>query len=654
MRKVDVLTVFRKEMTDLLRDRRSVIATIVLPMLLFPILLFGSKRLEELRAGRLDEETVVVSLSGSQRGVETLIEADPFLERRDVADPEKALRRDEIQAALLLPGALPSPGGAAVVVTLYYDESDELSRLARERLNGHLETWRESLQAERLAAIEAPADVRDVLDLEMTNIASEARMAGGRLGKVFPMMLVFLLLNGAAYAAVDLFSGEKERKTLETLLTSLADRRSVVLGKFLTVFVVAETSTVLFVLSNLVSTKLGLTGAEAGRTTLALSPGVALIVFVVTLPLGILMSAILSYLSSCARTYREAQTLILPFTFGAILPAALGTLPGIRIDSVVAVVPVANVSVAVREALIGHFPPLPLAVVIVSNLAYAAWVLSRAARLFDGEAVILGSSSAIPTLFRRERPLVREAMIFYSAELLALYYIGSSLQAKNLMVGLFITLYGMLLVPSLLFARYHRLPLRAAFSLRRAPALTLVAALLMAPGTLLVANGLFRLQSRFVPVPEELFSSMEGLLGSSDRSVLLTFFLVALSPAICEEILFRGLLLGRLRRAMAPWRAALAGGLLFGLFHLSIYRILPTAFMGITAGALVLLSGSIFPAMVLHGTYNGMVIFGEHFDVLRRLDGHDPSLIAIAALLGIGGIVLLLHGRRAGNSVPTP
>lgn len=628
----------------MLRDRRSVIASIILPVLLFPVLLYGSRRLEELRENQLSDEPVTVALSGSLLPLEERIDADPLLVRADRTDPRRALEDGAVQAGLELPGRLPDPGGDPAEIVVYYDESEELSRLALRRVEGVVDSLRESLQRERLDAIEAAPEILAVIDFEETNLASEERMAGGKLGAGIPIFLVFLLLNGASYAAVDLFSGEKERKTIETLLTSLADRRSVVTGKFLAVFTVAELTTVLFILSNLVSSLLGLTG-EMGRESLAISPLTALILFAVTMPLGAFVSAVLVYVASHSNSYREAQTLILPITFAAVVPAVLGVMPGVRLASVICLVPIANVTVAVREGLVGNFPILPLALVFVSNLVYAGWVLARATRFLESEALILGPSAAEPVLIHGERSLVRQVVVFYFAELLALYYIGSAIQAENLMGGLLITLWVMILVPSLLFARWHRIPFSDAFSLRPARITAFIGAVLLAPATLLLANAAFRLQSRFVPVPDELFAEMEGLFNVQEGNLALIFFAIAISPGICEEMLFRGLLLGRFRRQMPPWRAVVLGGFLFGLFHLSIYRILPTALMGTVAGTLVVATGSIFPAMGLHAAYNGIVVLSGRWEWLASLEEFDLPVVGGAILLAAVGAALLFLGR---------
>ncbi len=637
----DTGIVFRKEAIDILRDRRSIIATIVFPIAFFPVLLFGQQRLEEMREKGLEDETVWVAIDGSDRSFRKRIEEDHLIEIRETSNFEQSIRREELQASVILPATFPTKGNSSTEISILYDGSKELSRLARERIRDHVDSWRGELRRERLQEIGAPADLDLVVDVEETNIASEERMAGSKFGRIFPIFLVLILMNGASVIAVDLFSGEKERRTIETLLTSLADRRSVVAGKFLAVVLMAITSVILFLVSNFVAIKLGLTGGAAARASLELSPGTGLVVVLVTLPLAIFLSAVLVLTASHARTYREAQTLLMPIMLLSIVPAAIALLPGIRLDSVAAFAPIANVSLAVREALLGNFPVLPLIAVFLSNAICAVIVLRKAVSYLESEAVVLGPAPSISPARGADRSLVREVNVFYFIQLLLLYYVGSTIQAYDLLSGLLLTLWGLLLIPSLLFARYYQLPYLDTFRLRLPAVGHVVAAALLALPTLFAANLMFHLQSRFLPVPEQLFKEMEGLLDIGGGGLPMLLFAIAVSPGICEELFFRGLILGRHERGMEPWKAILVGGLFFGLFHLSIYRLLPTAIMGIVAGVLAYRSRSIVPPMVLHILYNATVLLGGRFEGLALIDEVSTQTVVGALLLGAAGITLL-------------
>jgi sodium transport system permease protein len=649
MNRRDTLLVLRKEMLDLIRDRRSIFAMIVFPLVIHPILIFGSARLAEYGKSRMRDQALVVVAEGGGEGLRERIYSESLIEPLRARDPGEAVREGRADIGLVLPESLAADGESAPEAVLYYDASRDLSREGVDRIKTIIEEYKKDVRQERLQKLGA-TELADVLPVEELNVATEERMTGGKLGKLAPFLIVFLLLNGASFAAVDLFAGERERKTMETLLTSLADRSAIVAGKFFAVVISALTATVLFLSSSFLFTRIGWIGDPGLRDSWAVSPVSALVVFLVSLPLAFLVSALLVLISSHARTYREAQTLLLPFLFLTIVPAAASLAPGIRLESIVSIVPIANVAVAVRESLLGNFPLPFLALVIASNSLAAYFVLRAARGFLSGERAFLGEARHDPMRPSVSGPKVRQAMVFYAIEILVLYYIGSYVQAKSLLPGLFFTLWGLLLVPTLVFARAERLDFRRDLSFRLPTLPHALAGVLLAPGALLAATLLFRLQSRVLPVPEDLMESFDKLLGGGEGGMALILLAVAVSPAVCEEVLFRGLLLGQHRRVLSGPRAALLGGLLFGFFHLSVYRILPTALLGTAAGMLVLRTGSILPAMILHAVYNGLsVVAAKGEGYWGGVEALSEEWILVAVTAAAIGLAMLRRGWGGGR-----
>ncbi len=644
MKSRDVGIVFRKELLDLLRDRRSILATIVFPIALFPLLMFGSSRIQQVGERNLSLEVLAVSVEDATHQLEARLRSDTSLVVRAVDDPRAAIARREIFGAVVVNEPIPGPGEDPVRVTILMDDTAERSEVASNRLREHVETWQSELQAARIESIGATGGLVRAVEWESINLASEARMAGDSLGRFMPILLLFLLMNPASVAATDLFSGEKERKTIETLLTSKADRRSIVMGKFLTVILVAVLSTLLFLASSLFFSRVGAVPDDALMATLSLSVPSLLVVILVSIPLAIFLSAILVLVAAQAKSYKEAQTLLLPIMLAALLPAAASLLPGIRIDSIVALVPIANTALAMREALVGNFPVIPLALVILSNALYAGFVLMQAVSYIESEESILGERPPAPG--DDTAGAAKEATLFGLATLLLFYYVGVRLQAADLLSGLLVSLWGIILGAAILFAAVKKLPAREAFALRAPRPLALAGAVLLAMPTLFAAHGLFALQSLFVPVPEQLFEAMEQMMDLGNGSLPLLVFAIAVSPGICEEAFFRGLVLGRYREARMPaWKAIFFSALLFGLFHLSIYRILPTATMGAVAGWLTWRTRSIFPAMLFHTLYNGTLVLGETYDFPGESLPTSPVWIAsLVAAAVLGALAIASNG----------
>jgi sodium transport system permease protein len=161
-------------------------------------------------------------------------------------------------------------------------------------------------------------------------------------------------------------------------------------------------------------------------------------------------------------------------------------------------------------------------------------------------------------------------------------------------------------------------------------------------------------QDKVLPIPEEFIEMMESLISTDSNNpfwILALLFIIALSPAICEEILFRGVITSGLRRVLSGWATVLVVGILFGLFHMSVYRVLSTGLTGILLTYFVVRSGSIFLPMIAHFLNNAVAILIDAKHIPKswveyiETSGIDESgfpltWIAIAVVIFIAGIVM--------------
>lgn len=234
-----------------------------------------------------------------------------------------------------------------------------------------------------------------------------------------------------------------------------------------------------------------------------------------------------------------------------------------------------------------------------------------------------------------------EAMTLFSIIVLLLFFAATPLQRRDLVSGLLMTQWAVLLGATLVFLRTQNVDFRKALGLCRPSGGSLLAAVLMGASAWLLVSGLVELTlGRIFPV-HEIADDMRRTLMSSPRALGFDLFLIAVSPAVCEELLFRGAILSGLRRGLGPWGAAIACGLLFGLFHLHFVKILPTALLGVMLSWLVLASGSIVPAMVFHFLNNAAAVlltrFGldEALGLSSRTGRLALAIAAVAFLIGV-------------------
>jgi sodium transport system permease protein len=465
-------------------------------------------------------------------------------------------------------------------------------------------------------------------------------------------MAVFVLLGGASYAALSAFAGERESGTLETLLVQPCPSISIAVAKFAAVLLTGTLTLVLNAASVLVCLHFGLgtlPGAAAGGPGLIVDAGRLLSAAFLFLPAAVFLCAVLCLVCGRARTFREGQQMLLPLMLLALVPTVPATQPDVALDPILAAVPLCGPALALRDALRGEISLPITAWMFVANCGWAALVLTRLSGILDAERVMQHRDNADEIALRRVQS--RNALRWAVVAVFAVYLVGSTLQTWDVALGLAATLWLLLLPLAFLSARgtasRANESVAQALWLRLPNPLHALGALLLAPALVLAARKIFELQMKVLPIPSS-FGEVELFSANMQHKTFWMLALVALSPAICEEMFFRGALLSGLRRDLSRWRVVAWEMALFGAVHLSIYRFVPTALLGGVLTLCVLRARSIVPAMLLHGAYNALLVLQQ----TNALEGEggipkdwfDPRL----AWLGIAGVACFLV-RPRGN-----
>lgn len=654
--------VLRNELRGLLRDRRALFSAFVLPLLLYPLLFLGQGWLKRVSEETLDakEVSVAYELSAapteqSARLLELLAAEVPIRLRElpagctsaieaaiDEGTEEAWFRERELALDLLdepdqaLLYATPDPDSPrGTLYRVHFDGADESAREAADRTDTALSKLREEQREARLEAL-LGGDPAEVLLLVSRDLASEEDLGGALLGRILPLILIMVLLSGGAYAALSAFPGEREAGTLETLLVQPVPSSSVVWGKFSAVLLAGLTAVTLNLGSLLGSVALGLgelpgsSGDVGGPGLMRFLLGVGLL-----LPLCLLVSAVLCLVCGRAQSFRAGQQYLLPLSLVAMLPAALALRPEVELDALLACIPLAGPSLAFREALVGQLAIVPGALAFGTTLLYSALLLRKLGAIFDGERVLAGEGSEEEVAGRHVQS--RAAIAWGWAGVLAVYLLGGLAQSVHAVWGLVATLW--LLLPVLGFFSIRRTAERAGESLRSALWLHLprpshlCAALLAAPALARLASVWIDWQQRVLPLPSSMTSGSGLPPELTELSTGWMFVALALSPGICEELFFRGAILSGLRRDLPAWRSVFWQALLFGAVHASIYRFAPTATLGALLAMLTLRSRSLIPAMVLHISYNGLLVLGSESGWFQA--PWVPWLILPAALFAL-------------------
>ena len=646
-------TLFLYEIKRLLRDTRMILIAVVAPLVLLPLAIFVMRSVERSENRRLEETVYEYALVGDEAewGREIVaaaleLEANDTdtsrtpvsFEVRQVTDAESLLSASEIHLIVeaLSPEAYERirAAEAAAATTdaddageeedeeatpelptlrLRYRNKSDFSRNAATLLMARIVEVRAELRDSVYHARGFPVEPEQVASVETSNTASAEKEGGAILGRGLTPFLLLLMLTGGSIMAVDAISGEKERGTLETLLTTAAARQDIVTAKLMAVITVGVAVAVINILNLLVYFVLGIVELPQ-NLAVALSAVDLLLLLLLFLPLTVLTSSALLLLSGYAKSYQEYQIYFFPLFLVFLVPSLAGMLPGIDLRSVIALVPIAGIGVAVREIMVGEYDWFFLTLAYASTAGAAWWAARLTERTLSTERLI--SSSDLdeadlvggPTLFPRH--VLRWFGVMWVTFLLISLWFGEELGVRGQVV---VNLVFIFLGGSLLMIRRYGLDPRAAFALRPVHPAVWLAVLIGAPAGYVVGVGLAELVNTYVfPVPQNVLEAFGDTLLGDDMPLWQLMLWLTVMPAILEELTFRGVLLHGLRKKLGPVGLCLVVGAVFGIFHVSLFRLVPTAYLGGIFAAVVLLTGSIFPVVLWHFANNAIGLVPAH------------------------------------------
>jgi sodium transport system permease protein len=695
-------TLFACEIRMLLRDRRTIMIVVVAPFLLFPLMMFTARAAERTEQRRLDETRYTYAVGGtlgaeadawvegalslakesedstlartrfdrrafpttdveaavSSDSVDVVVVALPPEEYRALVETERASADSAIEAAGEAAGSVgrtradsteapqdPDDSLDVPVLRLLYRADRAVSRTAAERMDQALSDLRQQREERRFQERGLAVDRGSVLALDEESIASAEKEGGALIGLILTPLLVLLMLSGGSVVAADTIAGEKERGTLETILTTGAKRSEIVRAKLFAVIAVGIVVIVVNVLNIVVYLSLGLLDLPANFRVGA-SPAALASLAVLFLPLTVLAGSALLLLSGYAKSYKEYQIYFFPVFMLFMVPAAAGVLPGTPLRSLVAVIPIAGIALAVRDVMLGDYDVLGLSLAFAST-SVAAWGLARlTSRTLSTERLISRSELDAADLFGGPAMFHRRVLLWFGGMWVALLLIsvwgGEDLGIRS---QIFVNLILLFLGGSVFLLRRYQLPVREALALRPVAPVVWLAVLIGAPSALLVGNGVAQLAEHILPVPQRVLESFGQYLLPESLPLWQIVLFLAVLPGICEEIAFRGVLMYGLSKHLRPVPLALAVGAIFGVFHVAIFRILPTAYLGVVLAAVTLLTGSIFPAMVWHALNNATALVPARLGLMSAEVQVEPWMYQ-GAVIGLALAFWILWRTR--------
>jgi sodium transport system permease protein len=400
---LNILTIYLKEMKEVLRDRRTLVFMLIMPTVLMPLLMY-------LVIGfivKADRKAKTEELPYTIFGAEYLPElAEEFTDEADfkkvpVASKDEiasAIEQNKIKFALVIPEKARErlEEGGQVAVQLFYNNAS-MASMVRNRAGNIIREVNNKFRSDRLASLgietsEQQDNLITPITIEEKGTAKEREMLGERLGGMLPYLFIIFCLLGSMYPAIDLGAGEKERGTLETLLLAPIKRRQIVLGKFFVVFTTGVTAALLCITSIGIMLSIVVKDIpgdlELHRVFASVSVIDLVLIAAMLVPTAAIFASVLLSISIYAKSFKEASSYCGPLNFLAIVPAAIAMLPVVKLDWYWAMVPVTNISLAIKELIKGTMDYRMLIAILGSSVVIAGALLIFCTKWFERESVL--------------------------------------------------------------------------------------------------------------------------------------------------------------------------------------------------------------------------------------------------------------------------
>lgn len=656
--------IFHREVRDQLRDRRTMFTICILPLLLYPLmgivmlqvaqfhrephvsigvvgyenwpsdspLILKSSDQNQIRWKRLTNDDTPGATLEQVPSVQVQTNAETKIKSTatnlvDGKAAEKLLRQVECDALIWIPPGYHSSIADNPLVILS-NQRWERSQLAIRLLSQELEGWHQSWIRTRLEGTELGTALVDPPAVRQLDVSLPEMKGAVVWTKILPFVMLIWALTGAFYPAIDLCAGEKERGTLETLLCSPARRKEIVWGKLLTIMCFSIGTALLNLASMHLTTSIVMTRFSGlGATDMVASLGPLPLhsmgwLILLVIPISAMFSALALAVASLARSTKEGQYYLMPLLLVGTPLVMLPMIPGVTLSAGTSIVPVAGAVLLARALMDGEFGhalvhlPTVIVVTVVCCLLSMRWAI----RQFESENVMFRDSersSMAQWLInvwrqREDMPTSNESLLCGLLILVCLFFgrlslSGMTLSWTTVVQSTIVIQLGLILAPALIMATMLTRSVRKALRLHRPRPLDIMAATSLA----------ICLHPTYVAFAAAVGN--EYKLGEQTTSMLMQFdsiisstpiwqvlLMLALIPAICEELVFRGFLFAGLQRKGGQVRAILVTAVFFGLSHGVLQQTITASVMGVMIGWIAYQSGGVACTIAFHVTHNSI------------------------------------------------
>jgi sodium transport system permease protein len=404
-----ISVLYLREIRSALRDRTIVTNSILLPIFLYPVLMWFIFTAFTFISGQNEDLKTRIMLKDMPAAHPVLkkeFEADKSVLLTTVADPAAGIRDGTLDALVeFLPAksGLPIENNFATRIT--YDESRDRSNRAKGRIDQKISRYRESYLEQQASKLGLSRGQFQDFWVDDQNVSSDREV--GALVIALPIFFVIMLAIGGMHPAIDSTAGERENSTWETVMTSATPRVNILVAKYLYVATMSFTAAFLNLFAMMLSMGTVLAPVSHGNTSLRIPLQSAPVVLLGAVLLALFVAAGMMILASFARNYKEGQSMVSPFYIALIMPV-LFLQTADEFTPRMALIPVANVMMMIREAFQGIYHWRLIGTTLVIETVCVAIALRIAMLVIQHEDFVMGNYTGSFATFAKER-LLRKA-----------------------------------------------------------------------------------------------------------------------------------------------------------------------------------------------------------------------------------------------------
>lgn len=395
-----IFTIFKKELKETLRDKKTIMSMIVIPMLLFPVLFSVMFKIQHTIEDSINDKPVNIGVVEGDKAVSYIALLDHLPKEfgehkvvfvKDSIALKKFIASDSIQFGMVFPSNFSEleKASKSILIPIYYKMSAIGMSDKAKMLNDAIFKIK---QSELIQKNNINQELLTPYIYNYVNIASTQETIGSLVGGFLPYIFIVFGFVGAMYPCIDLFTGEKERGTFETLLTTPVTRWQIMVGK-MGVVVMSGFLAACFTLFGIFLSLKVFNVIEEPEIVSAIyamfNLKTVILLLVLLFPLVAFFAGVMIPISTNAKSFKEAQSIITPLNIVFIMFAVVGMIPGISLNYGTAFIPVVNIVLGMKALLAGNVNLLQIGIAFVIMILLSGLAIAFSYRRFDDERNIL-------------------------------------------------------------------------------------------------------------------------------------------------------------------------------------------------------------------------------------------------------------------------